>query len=751
LSRNYDLLRTLGHSPELKRIHRPRLQSAPPAPNGTPNPGPSQSTFDLVWALGVLRQRWRISLAFAGIVVLATALVSFLMKPTYDPEARIEVDPAGSEVFSLQNGTSEVGDMDRIMQTQTDVINSDELAIKLIREMRLDTRRDIAGKLAATANQPLSSDSNSDALTPAENSALSYLHKNLKASAMKNSRVITVSISSHDPRLSRDMVNTLVKLYLERNYESRYKAVAQASEWLSRQLADIRDKAEKSTQALTNYQKLHNITDIDEQQNTFAVKVSDLTKELTQAQADRIQLEAFYNSVQNGEGDSLPQVRDNPVVQNLTRSLAETETELSQAQVIYGKNHPNVQKLENGAKELQAQLDQQRASIVEGVKTSYLAAKAREQLMASQLQATSAGVNAMGEYSILKREAQVDTDLYNTLYARVKEAGIAAASKSSNIRLLEPARLLSDPSSPKPIQNIIVSLLFGLVGGVVVAFMCDRLDTSIRRPEEIPQLGSMPSLAFIPRVLPTAPALGPGMPALPPGPERSVFAEPFVIRDPGCDGAEAIRTLVSTLLAGSDAGPHVFLVVSGFSQEGKSTLSVNLSLVLSELAPTCIVDADLRRPSVGLNFGLAAGEGVAEILNGAPLETVLRTYPGVPNLRIALAGRPLANPGSALMSDAMGDLVAHLRERFTYVVIDSPPLLGYADSRALIPLADGVVVVARYARTPRDVINRTMDVLRQLHAPVLAFVLNEIDNQAEYYRYKYADVSREPDAEHAAR
>src|SRR5207244_5868177 len=119
---------------------------------------------------------------------------------------------------------------------------------------------------------------------------------------------------------------------------------------------------------------------------------------------NRIQLEAFYDSIQKGTGDSLPQVRDNPVIQNLTKNLAETEAELSQEQVIYGKNHPNVQKLQNGAKELEGQLRQQRASIMDGVKTSYLAAKAREQLMGQQLQATTAGVNAMGEYGILKRE-----------------------------------------------------------------------------------------------------------------------------------------------------------------------------------------------------------------------------------------------------------------------------------------------------------------------------------------------------------
>jgi len=746
VSRNFDLLRTIQPRSDQRARYSPPLRLAPvPVPPLPSAPPPSETNnYDWQWAFGVLRRRWQLSLAFLCVVVVATAVVTFLTRPVYAPEARIEVDPPGSEAFSLQSGGADSNDIDRIMETQSQILNSDELAIKLIRQLRLDTKRDISGKLATTATAtPPADGATHDALTPAENAAFRYLQLYLKASTIKGSRVISVSFSCHSPRLARDVVNTLVQLYLEKNYESRYKAVAQSSEWLSRQLDDIRAKAENSSKALAEYQRLHNITDIDEQQSTFAVKVSDLTRELTQAQADRIQLEAYYNSIQQGEGDSLPQVRDSPVIQNLTKNLGETQAELSQAQVIYGKNHPNVQKLENAEKELEAQLTRQRESIVEGVKTSYLAAQGREQLMSQQLQGTTAGVNAMGEYSILKHEAQVNTDLYNTLYARIKEAGISAASKSSNIRVIEEARLLSDPTSPKPLQNLIVALLFGLVGGLGVAFLRDRFDSGIRRPEEIPQLANMPAVAFIPRIEDTStPLLGRRTtPLLRAGnSDEATRPEPFVIESPDCDGAEAVRTLVSSLLLGSaeSAAPRVLLVASGFPQEGKTTLAVNLAVALAELSPTCIVDADLRRPAVGPSFGLPPDLGIADVLSGrAPLEAILRGYPGAPNLRIAPAGSLLSNPGSALMSTAMGDLVARLRDRFSYVVIDSPPILAYADARALAPLADGVVLVARYAQSTREGINRTMDVLRQLHANVLAFVLNEVDADTSYYKYPY--------------
>jgi succinoglycan biosynthesis transport protein ExoP len=753
VSRNYDLLRTIQPRSELRVKYNPPLRPVPPTPLPKPSAAPpSPNNYDWIWVLGVLRRRWQIGLAFTVIAVAVTAAASFLMTPTYIPESRIEVDPAGTEDFSLQTGTSELTDMDRIMETQTEIIKSDELAIKLIRALRLGTRPDVAGKFAGRASEPPAPETKStDTLSRAEYAALHYVQANLRATAVKGSRVIAISFASHDARLSRDAVNTAVQLYLERNYESRYKSVAQSSEWLSRQLADIRQKADDSNRALAEYQRLHNITDIDSQQSTFAVKVSDLTQQLTQAQADRIQLEAYYNSIQAGEGSSLPQVRDNPVIQTLTKNLGETQTQLSQARVIYGKNHPNVQKLDNAAKELRDQLLQQQEQIVDGVKTSYLAAKAREDLMSRQLQSTTAGVNAMGEYSILKHEAQANTDLYNSLYGKIKEAGIAAASKSSNIRVIEPARLLDLPTTPKPLQNIAVAMVFGLVGGIVVAFLRDRFDTGIRRPEEIPQLDALPSVTYIPRIeAGMVPMIG-GKPQalLPSGQAQDGSAKPFVITNPDCDGAEAIRTLVSSLLLGSSqTAPRVLLVVSGLAAEGKTTVAVNLAVALAELASTCIVDADLRRPSVGNSFGLLPGRGIAEVLNReSPLDAILRSYPGAPNLRIAPAGSALSNPGAVLMSAAMGDLVAHLRNRFEYVVIDSPPILGYADARALAPLADGVVVVARYAQTTRETVNRTMDILQQLHAPVLAFVLNEMDaTQPGYYKYpntgRYPNVSR---------
>lgn len=747
MSRNFDLLRTVQPRSDLRARYSPpvRLAPVPVPPSQRPSTPPPTNNYDWQWAFGVLRRRWLLSVAFLCVVVTATAVATFLTKPVYTPEARVEVDPPGSEAFTLQSGNADSNDIDRIMETQSQILNSDELAIKLIRQLRLDTKTDISGKFAAAARlQPPSGPANRDALTPAENAAFHYLQLHLKASTVKGSRVISVSFTCHQPALARDVVNTLVKLYLEKNYESRYTAVSQSSEWLSRQLDDIREKADASNRALAEYQKLHNITDINEQQNTFAVKVSDLTQQLTQAQADRIQLEAFNNSIQQGEGDSLPQVRDNPVIQTLTKNLADTQTELSQAQVIYGKNHPNVEKLENAQKELQAQLARQRQTIVDGVKTSYLAAKGREQMMSQQLQATTAGVNAMGEYSILKHDAQVNTDLYNTLYTRIKEAGIAAASKSSNIRVIEDARLLSDPSSPKPMQNLVVAFMFGLVGGILVAFVRDRFDAGIRRPEEVPQLASMPSVTFIPRIEEASkPLLGGRRTPLLRGQtdDSAARPEPFLIENPDCDGAEAVRTLVSSLLLGStdSTAPRVLLMVSGFPQEGKTTLAVNLALALAELSPTCIVDADLRRPAVGPSFGLEPDLGIADVLSGrASIDSVLHSYPGAPNLKIAPAGTVMANAGTALMSASMGDLVARLRERFSYVIIDSPPILGYADARALAPLADGVVLVARYAQSTREGIGRTMDVLRQLHANVLAFVLNEVDaDSGSSYKYPY--------------
>ena len=258
-----------------------------------------------------------------------------------------------------------------------------------------------------------------------------------------------------------------------------------SSEWLARQLDDIRARMMESNRVLAEFQKSIGVADVDGNKSTFADQMTELNRQLTQAQADRIQLEALLKSVQAGSPDVLPEIRNNPVVQQLSTRLAELRAELSQAKVIYGTNHPNVKKLQNQVDELQSQLEAQKTAVLGSIRTSYSAARAREELMDSQIKGASSELSQMARYNDLKREAQANSELYNSLYARVKEAGIAAASKSSNLRVVDEAHVLDSPTRPNRTLAIFVGILAALLGGVGLAFLREQFDTRIFTPEDV--------------------------------------------------------------------------------------------------------------------------------------------------------------------------------------------------------------------------------------------------------------------------
>jgi succinoglycan biosynthesis transport protein ExoP len=452
---------------------------------------------------------------------------------------------------------------------------------------------------------------------------------------------------------------------------------------------------------------------------------------LMQAEADRIQLQSYLNKF-NGEGSgSLPQISSNPVVQALTQKLAETRAELAQTLAIYGKNHPNSQKLQNQVDELQSQLRAQRSAILSDLRTSYSAAQAREQLMQSQVKGTSKQLELLAKYGALKKEADANTELYNNLFQKIKEAGIAAESKSSNIRVVDPARVLDSPTRPHRMINIAVGLLAGILGGVILAFVRDVLDTRIRTAEDVKKCLGTGSVSIVPAIG------GDGTFKLF-GKATTQYAQVFLLNRPNSPEAEALRGLYTSVRLSRQGGtPQALLVLSPHAGEGKTTLAVNLGLALAQHGRTCIVDADMRKQGVAPALGVQARHGLGDVLLGAlPLEQVLVPAEDMPNLTILPAGGVQADPGALISSSAMADLVRQLRQQYEFVIIDSAPILPFADGRALSALVDGVVLVGRAGVTTREALVRAMELLQDLRsAPVVEVVLNGAEYPATDYRY----------------
>jgi succinoglycan biosynthesis transport protein ExoP len=724
-------------------------QPVQPFPRMGRSPASRAKTPEWILALNVLKKHWRLSALFAALVMVTVIIVTFSMRALYEPSARIEVDPPG-ETFSLDGGNGP-GNDDAYVETQAQNLKSDKLAVAVIRQLNLDQNIDLVPDAEERAQSRRVANPQSDdvlQLTPAENTALAALRSRLTIRRDTASRLITVSFADYDPQLAAQVANTVVNLFIEQGYQEQHDSITKSTQWLSKQLDDIRTRMEDSNRVLADFQNKIGVADLDDNKSTFSEQMEDLNRQLTQAEADRIQIEAMLKNVRVGSADWLPEVRDNPVVQQLSEKLADARSQLSQALVVYGKNHPNTKKLQNQVDELDKQLSDQKLAIVSSIRSSYDAAHAREQLMNSQIKGATSQLNQIARYNALKKDAQANSELYNTLYARVKEAGIAAASKSSNLRVVDEARVLDSPTRPNRPLNLMVGLMAALAGAVALAFLREQLDARIFTPEDMQHSAGTANISIVPEFFLSS------QKQLPQGIEwptskvpANVKGENFgpwvrlLLEQPHSPGAEALRALyTSVVLSRAENPPQVAMVVSSLPGEGKTTVAVNLAIAMAQHGPTCLVDADLRQGRVASELGIRKTPGLSDVLAKAvSLENACVAVSGVPNLYVIPAhpGNPKA--GQLICSETMSQVLSELRSQFRFVVVDTAPLLPFADGRALSTLVDGLVFVGRSGITTHHVMRRSLELLEEVKgAPVLEFVLNAADiNSAQYRYYQY--------------
>jgi succinoglycan biosynthesis transport protein ExoP len=681
-------------------------------------------------ALRAIARHWKSSLIVAVAVPLLVTIAVFIIKPTYIPTAQIEVDPPGNEQFSLTPASP--FDSASYADTEVNNLKSNELAVAVIRKLRLDRNAEFTKVEPRMPSGTEHSNSSELILTPAEHFALRHFGRSLTVQRDPTSWLIRVSFAAHDPGLAALITNTIVEQYIETKYRTRHEAVLLSTEWLSHQLDDIRSRMKASNQALTDFQKSSGIAPTGNAQSTFDEHIAELNRQLTIAQADRIQLEALLGKNAIGD-DILPQMTADPVVQDLSKKLLTARAELKEALVIQGKNHPKTKQLEELIAELQVQLQHQQDTIFSTLSVSFAAAHTKETLLRSELIKANREVSQMAQYAALKKEAETNESLYNTLFTKIKEAGIAAESKSSNVRWVDRAQVLYFPTQPFRLLDICLGILAGVVGGIIFACVQEALDSKVHNLEDVKIASGIARISVIPLMTANVPT------------QRTKLAseagrEIFLLTNPESPESEALLGLVTSIrVSHLSRSAQVFLITSAVAAEGKTTIAANLSVALARHCSTCIVDADLRKCRVGALFGIGSEYGLTDVLSGKrELQEALTALPTVPNLTLLPAGSAVEHVGKLICSDAMRELISGLRNQFQAIVIDSPPVLPYADARALSSLTDQVIFVGRSGVTTREAVRRGLEVLEQAHsAPVTDVVLNACDTRSWEYEYSY--------------
>lgn len=699
----------------------------------------------------ILRKHQWLILSFTLAVVTIVAIATFRMQPVYIATARIEIDRESSNILPFQGPEAYdyYSDSESYIETQSRILTSETLALQTIRNSGLSARPEFS-----TPSGPSEAITTGNLANQKRPPELAEFLGSLAVKRVPNSRLMDVTFESTDPQLAARIVNAHIENFIQQNLRSRYEATSQASSWLADQLNELKVRVQRSEDARIAYERQNQIWTLDDKQNITTQRLSDVNKELTEAQSERLKKESIYTFAKEGNLDAVPQTQGSGFLSALTQKRNDLNTQYNDALSQYGPNFPKVQRLQAQVKELDAATDKERQNILNGLESEYREARQHEAMVLEKLNDQKAQANSMAEklveYNILKREAEANKTLYDGLLTKLKEANISVGLKSSNIRSVDPAMIPSYPARPAKARNLALAFLVGLIGGVGLALLREYLDNTVKSPDDVETLARLPSLAVVPQFAGSSTngkrnGVLPGVNGSNGVDKRIELVAQHLPKSQMSEAFRALRT--SILLSQADHPPQVILVTSALPREGKTTAAANLAVTLAQLGDkTVLVDADLRKPGVGrlLNLGGGKYAGLSSYLAGASsLDLVTVPHPVIPNLAAIPTGPLPPNPADLLSSHKLPDAIAELRTKFKFVVIDSPPIMAATDAVILSVQTDGVLLVVRSGETPKEAFTRTRDLLTSVKCRLLGVVLNAVDSSAPdyYYSYRYYPYS----------
>jgi len=326
--------------------------------------------------------------------------------------------------------------------------------------------------------------------------------KRLTVTRPPNTYLLLIAYRSPDPQRAADVANAVADSYRETTYLIRFRATADLSGFMEKQMEELRAKMERSSEALAQFEKDLNVINPEEKTSILSSRLLQLNTEYTNAQTDRVRKQAAYDSVKGGSMEAAQASTQGEQLRKLADKLDEAKQKLAIVAVQYGQNHQEYKKANSDVTELQRQFDSLKAGIAQRVEIEYQEAVNREGMLKGNVADTKAewdAINARSfQYKSLKQEAEADKSLYEELVRKIKEAGINSNFQNSAIRLADSARPALNPVYPNLKLNAILAFLFSTLIAVGVAVLTDVLDNTVSDPEQIQKtmntelLGSLP-------------------------------------------------------------------------------------------------------------------------------------------------------------------------------------------------------------------------------------------------------------------
>ncbi len=698
-----------------------------------------RSAFDVRHITAAIRGNLLLIGAIIGATIALAVLITMVETPRFTAASTIQINASSTRVFSEkdaeQSEASEIGnnDADRYLKTQVDVLKSRGLATRVSQKLKLTSNPRFF------ASQEVDAPEASDSAAEVRDKMIRILSKNLKVTLPRDSRILTISFESTDAALSADIANAYASEFINSSLQRRFDSSAYARDFVSSQLAETKRKLEVSERDLNQYSRSAGLirtrnasTDKESNMNGGSVTTTsllELNHAANDATAKRIALEGRWKSVGSGGSLASTDVVSNTTIATLLTQKATLESELQQERSRHLDDYPTVKAKSQQLAALNRQIQANAGNIRSAVRADYQAALDTEKQLISQVNrlkgATLSEQDSNVQYGLLAREVDTNREVYDGLLQRYKQLNASAGISLSNIAIIDTADVPLEPSSPNLLKNLMLALIIGIGLAAVTVFLKDQFDDSIRVPEDIESKLGLPLLGVVP---------------------RSHEGEPDdALSDPKSPISEAYNSLRGSLLySTSDGLPHVMLITSAQQSEGKTTTSYATANGFARMGKKVVlIDADMRRPSLHRRIGYDNERGLSTLLTTQdPLQSSWQAS-GQNNLTLIPSGPVPPSPTELLSSTRLEEILQELAALFDVVIIDSPPILGLADSPMMAALVDGVIFVVEADRSRRGALKTALRRLRSMRPIILGAVLTKFDplkagnRYSTYYGYEY--------------
>jgi polysaccharide biosynthesis transport protein len=725
----------------------------------------------------VVKRRWKPAvLTFTTLAILST-LFAISRKPTYEAKGQVLIEP--DKASKLVGIDSQMGDIDVLtsqsnpISTEAEIIRSRPIVQETIEELNIKLEK---GKLSGFIEgiTPFGDSDSSD--RDSELISVKDFLRKLDVKAAKGTDLLEVTYEDKDPELAARVVNKIILAYKEQNALNNKTETSAVRKFIFEELPKLEANVNEAENRLLEFKSQNKLVNLSEETNNKIATIQSLEEQLDRTSVEKEEINALSREIRNQLGMNLEEakvliaVSQSAGVKRTVAELQEVNIKMAEANKKFSGSAPQMIELKERESEMNTLLKQQMSKTMSGrepvalkninvlnigelkqdqikdfvnIEIKRAGLNSRSAALQKNLDAYRAKLNERPGLEKQQRELEnkleASQSTYQTLLKKLQETQVAENQKVGNVRIVAEAVPPEKPSSTSKQLIIGSGIISGACFGVLVAYLIDICDRTLKSRQEAEELFGYPLYAVIPKLGETEKSdrsIGQLQPS-----SSSIVTDDPILRACGIEAYQILRTNLKTISASRST--KTIAVTSSVPQEGKSEVSANLAAAIATIGQkVLLIDADMRLSTQHTRWRLPNQVGLSNILeHGISWKEVRQEI--TPCLDVITAGQEVSNPVALIDSQNMKQLIESVADNYDYVIFDTPPLVGIADTTILGTMTDGTLMVARPGILDYSSALDAKKILEKTEQNVVGMVVNGENIENTYYKdFSYIDKKK---------